>query len=185
MIAAPAAVEPAANPQAAFRALLDKPIVSDAVGGQLQRVRFLVLRNLAGLLAEQGGFEAEEALRLYLEAIQVDGTDAVLWHRFGTLVRKRDARSRGAISPRGRPSCHPRQHAEGDGAPTRLQAALLGRWAEARYSLEQGLVLDPGHSGLQLKLLQLLRHVGDEHCASQLADAIARWARVQPGIGKH
>lgn len=50
------------------------------------QVRFLVLKNLAAVLAEEPG-SAEEALRLYGDAAQLDGGDIVLWNRMGTLVR--------------------------------------------------------------------------------------------------
>ncbi len=50
-----------------------------------QQVRFLVLKNLAAILA--AAMEtAPEALRLYGEAAMLDGGDIVLWNRLGTLV---------------------------------------------------------------------------------------------------
>ena len=49
-------------------------------------MRFLVLKNLAAVLAEEPG-SAEKALGLYGDAAQLDGGDIVLWNRMGTLVR--------------------------------------------------------------------------------------------------
>ena len=52
----------------------------------LLQVRFLVLKNLAAVLAEEDG-SAGEALALYGEAAALDGGDIVLWNRMGTLAR--------------------------------------------------------------------------------------------------
>ena len=49
------------------------------------QVRFLVLKNLAAVLAEDNG-SAAEALGLYGAAAQLDGGDIVLWNRMGSLV---------------------------------------------------------------------------------------------------
>ena len=74
--------------QADFRQLLfDEPAVEASAGSSafLRQLRHLVLRNLGGLLVETDD-TAEEALRLYVEALEIDADDVVLWHRAGTLV---------------------------------------------------------------------------------------------------
>lgn len=52
---------------------------------QLQRIKFLSLKNLAELLMRrpQG---VRDALAVYCEATEVAGDDAVLWNKLGTLV---------------------------------------------------------------------------------------------------
>lgn len=52
----------------------------------ISQVRFLVLKNLAAVLAEDDS-TAADALKLYGEAAQLDNGDIVLWNRMGTLVR--------------------------------------------------------------------------------------------------
>ena len=49
------------------------------------QVRFLILKNLATTLATEDS-SSEQALRLYIQAAELDSTDTVLWHRMGTLV---------------------------------------------------------------------------------------------------
>jgi hypothetical protein len=53
-----------------------------ALGAQL---RFLVLKNLAALLAARDE-DAPHALELYAQALSLDQEDIVLWNRMGTLV---------------------------------------------------------------------------------------------------
>ena len=131
--------------QAALRWVLAEPLVESPATEQLQRIKFLSLKNLAGLLAQparagapgaaaaadragaggaaaaglvgpqaagaaeaggpgvgapgqlrqqgqqegqqQGeGEQRDEALRLYCAALEVDGSDVVLWGKLGTLV---------------------------------------------------------------------------------------------------
>ena len=72
--------------QACFRAVLDDPLVQDSTSQQMQRIRFLSLKNLGSLLAVAGG-SAAAALDCYVSACELDGTDVVLWNRLGTLVR--------------------------------------------------------------------------------------------------
>ena len=49
------------------------------------QIRFLILKNLAANLSNEDS-TCEEALRLYVEATELDSTDVVLWHRMGALV---------------------------------------------------------------------------------------------------
>ncbi|KAK9841424.1 hypothetical protein WJX74_005538 [Apatococcus lobatus] len=66
--------------------LYDEPAVkASGSSAFLRQLRHLVLRNLGGLLV-QSDDTAEEALRMYVEALEVDPDDVVLWHRAGTLA---------------------------------------------------------------------------------------------------
>eukprot|EP00887_Chlorella_sp_A99_P003338 scaffold26.g3338.t1 len=136
--------------QADFRWVLAEPLVEAAATEQLQRIKFLSLKNLAELLAGGGAppptpgapqawqQERLEALRLYCAATEMEGSDAVLWNRLATL------------------------------------AAELGCWAVAKHALERGLECDPQHPALPDKLLQLLLHMGDSAAAAQFAAALLR-----------
>lgn len=80
-------------PQAALEGLLQEPslsaeatTVSSGGSASALQLRFLVLKNLAALLAEDDS-SAAEALRLYGEAAALEQDDVILWNRMGTLVR--------------------------------------------------------------------------------------------------
>jgi hypothetical protein len=76
--------------QVALEVLLGDPLLAvPRSGGRpalAAQVRFLVLKNLAALLAGRDA-TARRAVALYVEALQLDAGDVVLWHRTGTLVR--------------------------------------------------------------------------------------------------
>ena len=74
--------------QALFKKLLAEPALQNVDGGSISNLahaRYLVLKNLAGSLAAEDS-TCEEALHLYVEASELDSSDAVLWHRLGSLV---------------------------------------------------------------------------------------------------
>jgi hypothetical protein len=70
--------------QAAFRSVLSDQLVIDGATEQLQRLRFLSLKNLAGVIASPS--RAHEALQLYALAAREDASDVALWDRYGTLA---------------------------------------------------------------------------------------------------
>ena len=79
--------------QEAFEALLLEPLLQDTALASAAQLRYLVLRNLATLLADavpaDGAAAAALALRalqLYGQALLLDDGDAVVWNRMGTLV---------------------------------------------------------------------------------------------------
>lgn len=47
--------------------------------------RFLVLKNLATVFLQQGPSHYESALRCYLQAVEIDTKDSVVWNQLGTL----------------------------------------------------------------------------------------------------
>jgi tetratricopeptide (TPR) repeat protein len=59
-------------------------LVIDGATEQLQRLRFLSLKNLAGVIACPS--RAQEALQLFALAAQEDASDVALWDRYGTLA---------------------------------------------------------------------------------------------------
>jgi hypothetical protein len=83
---------PSGCAQDVLEKLLAHPLVAAAAGGAVGgsalmcQIRFLVLRNLAELLAVDDA-SALRALHLFGSAGQLDGDDIVLWDRMGTLVR--------------------------------------------------------------------------------------------------
>ncbi|KAL4539362.1 hypothetical protein Ndes2437B_g02257 [Nannochloris sp. 'desiccata'] len=70
--------------EAAFRSVLSDQLVIDGATEQLQRLRFLSLKNLAGVVASPS--RAHEALQLFALAAQEDASDVALWDRYGTLA---------------------------------------------------------------------------------------------------
>jgi hypothetical protein len=47
--------------------------------------RFLALKNLASVFLQQGSAHYEGALRCYLQAVEIDTKDSVIWNQLGTL----------------------------------------------------------------------------------------------------
>lgn len=47
--------------------------------------RFLALKNLATVFLQQGSDHYENALRCYLQAVEIDTKDSVVWNQLGTL----------------------------------------------------------------------------------------------------
>ncbi|EFN52259.1 hypothetical protein CHLNCDRAFT_139170 [Chlorella variabilis] len=74
--------------EASLRQLLAEPLVEECATDQLHRIKFLALKNLGDLLARRGptpgGVPA--ALAAYCRATEVEGDDAGLWNKLGTLA---------------------------------------------------------------------------------------------------
>lgn len=47
--------------------------------------RFLALKNLATVSLQQGSTHYENALHCYLQAVEIDSKDSVVWNQLGTL----------------------------------------------------------------------------------------------------
>jgi calcineurin-binding protein cabin-1 len=58
---------------------------SSASDGHLLQLRFLALKNLASVFLQQGSTHYENALRCYLQAVEIDSKDSVVWNQLGTL----------------------------------------------------------------------------------------------------
>ncbi len=78
--------------QVVFEELLNETLIHN--GGKAasisaasaSQLRYLVLRNLASLLAGEDA-SAPRALSLYAQALMLDDRDSVVWNHMGTLVR--------------------------------------------------------------------------------------------------
>nr|CAD1841790.1 unnamed protein product [Ananas comosus var. bracteatus] len=74
-----------------LEAVLKDPLVSsaqvDKIGNSqhLLQLRFLSLKNLATAFLEQGSTYYESALQCYLQAVELDANDSVIWNQLGTL----------------------------------------------------------------------------------------------------
>lgn len=53
--------------------------------GHLLQLRFLTLKNLANVFLQQGPTHYENALQCYLQAVDIDSKDSVVWNQLGTL----------------------------------------------------------------------------------------------------
>ncbi|KAK9077678.1 hypothetical protein SSX86_006015 [Deinandra increscens subsp. villosa] len=53
--------------------------------GHLLQLRFLTLKNLATVFLQQGPAHFESALQCYLQAVDIDSKDSVVWNQLGTL----------------------------------------------------------------------------------------------------
>ena len=79
--------------QVVFEGLLKETLIHN--GGKAasisaasaSQLRYLVLRNLASLLAGEDA-SAPRALSLYAQALMLDDRDSVVWNHMGTLVRR-------------------------------------------------------------------------------------------------
>ncbi|KAL2340079.1 hypothetical protein Fmac_008019 [Flemingia macrophylla] len=58
---------------------------SSASDGHLLQLRFLALKNLAAVFLQQGSTYYQNALHCYLQAVEIDSKDSVVWNRLGTL----------------------------------------------------------------------------------------------------
>ncbi|KAJ7965908.1 Tetratricopeptide repeat (TPR)-like superfamily protein [Quillaja saponaria] len=74
-----------------LESVLDDPLVvnaqveSSASDGHLLQLRFLALKNLATVFLQQGSAYYENALHCYLQAVEIDSKDSVVWNQLGTL----------------------------------------------------------------------------------------------------
>lgn len=48
--------------------------------------RFLALKNLATVFLQQGAPYYKDALQCYLQAVEIDNKDSVVWNKLGTLA---------------------------------------------------------------------------------------------------
>ncbi|GMH10793.1 hypothetical protein Nepgr_012634 [Nepenthes gracilis] len=71
--------------------VLKDPLISGAQvdntagDGHLLQLRFLALKNLATVFLQQGSAHYESALHCYLQAVEIDTKDSVVWNQLGTL----------------------------------------------------------------------------------------------------
>ncbi|KAL3650774.1 hypothetical protein CASFOL_007177 [Castilleja foliolosa] len=74
-----------------LESVLKDPLVSNAQvensasDGHLLQLRFLALKNLATVFLQQGSSYYENALHCYLQAVEIDSRDSVVWNQLGTL----------------------------------------------------------------------------------------------------
>ncbi|KAG8375629.1 hypothetical protein BUALT_Bualt10G0120200 [Buddleja alternifolia] len=74
-----------------LESVLKDPLVSNAQvensasDGHLLQLRFLALKNLATVSIQQGPAYYESALHCYLQAVEIDSKDSVVWNQLGTL----------------------------------------------------------------------------------------------------
>ncbi|EEF45833.1 conserved hypothetical protein [Ricinus communis] len=74
-----------------LESVLKDPLISNsqvdnnASDDHLQQLRFLALKNLAAVFLEQGSTHYENALNCYLQAVEIDSKDSVVWNQLGTL----------------------------------------------------------------------------------------------------
>ncbi|CAM8919693.1 unnamed protein product [Rhodiola kirilowii] len=78
--------------QELLEAVLKDPLIlrsqadSNDSDGHLSQLRFLALKNLATVFLEQGCDHYESALHCYLQAVEIDTKDSVVWNKLGTLA---------------------------------------------------------------------------------------------------
>ncbi|CAN0907300.1 Calcineurin-binding protein 1 [Linum grandiflorum] len=75
-----------------LESVLKDPLISNAheVDGNasdshMQQLRFLALKNLATVFLQQGSAHYKSALQCYLQAVEIDTKDSVVWNQLGTL----------------------------------------------------------------------------------------------------
>ncbi|KAK1314162.1 hypothetical protein QJS10_CPA06g01555 [Acorus calamus] len=74
-----------------FESVLKDPLISNAQvdnstsDSHLRQLRFLALKNLATVFLRQGAVHNESALQCYLQAVEIDSKDSVVWNQLGTL----------------------------------------------------------------------------------------------------
>ncbi|XP_057954902.1 calcineurin-binding protein 1 isoform X2 [Malania oleifera] len=79
------------NARELLEAVLKDPLLSsaqvenNASDGHLLQLRFLALKNLATVFLQQDPIHYEKALRCYLQAVEIDTKDSVVWNQLGTL----------------------------------------------------------------------------------------------------
>ncbi|XP_020680903.1 calcineurin-binding protein 1 isoform X1 [Dendrobium catenatum] len=75
-----------------FEAVLKDPLISSSHIGKnagdshLLQLRFLSLKNLALVFFQQGSDHYNSALHCYLQAVEIDSKDSVVWNQIGTLA---------------------------------------------------------------------------------------------------
>uniref|UniRef100_A0A803QRQ8 Uncharacterized protein n=1 Tax=Cannabis sativa TaxID=3483 RepID=A0A803QRQ8_CANSA len=74
-----------------LESVLKDPLIANAQvdgsasDGHLLQLRFLALKNLANVFLQQGSLHYENALHCYLQAVEIDTKDSVVWNQLGTL----------------------------------------------------------------------------------------------------
>ncbi|XP_007012204.2 PREDICTED: uncharacterized protein LOC18588015 isoform X2 [Theobroma cacao] len=74
-----------------LESVLKDPLISNAqvdsntTDGHLLQLKFLSLKNLAAVFLQQGSSHYESALHCYLQAVEIDNKDSVVWNQLGTL----------------------------------------------------------------------------------------------------
>ncbi|GMI95007.1 Calcineurin Binding protein 1 [Hibiscus trionum] len=74
-----------------LESVLKDPLISKAqvdnnsADSHLLQLKFLALKNLATVFLQQGSSHYESALRCYLQAVEIDNKDSVVWNQLGTL----------------------------------------------------------------------------------------------------
>ncbi|KAI3908735.1 hypothetical protein MKW98_029285 [Papaver atlanticum] len=74
-----------------LESVLKDPLISNAQvessssDGHMLQLRFLTLKNLANVFLQQGPSHYENALHCYLQAVEIDNKDSVVWNQLGTL----------------------------------------------------------------------------------------------------
>ncbi|XP_077210122.1 tetratricopeptide repeat (TPR)-like superfamily protein isoform X2 [Tasmannia lanceolata] len=66
--------------------ILSAQVDNNASDGHLLQLRFLSLKNLASVFLQQGPAHYESALNCYLQAVEIDAKDSVVWNQLGTLA---------------------------------------------------------------------------------------------------
>ncbi|KAJ8774813.1 hypothetical protein K2173_017259 [Erythroxylum novogranatense] len=74
-----------------LESVLQDPLITNAQvdskpsDDHLLQLRFLALKNLATVFLQQGSLHYENALHCYLQAVEIDTKDSVVWNQLGTL----------------------------------------------------------------------------------------------------
>lgn len=74
-----------------LEAIIQDPLIAsaelehNASNGHMLQLRFLALKNLANVFAQQGRVYYEKAVQCYLQAVEIDEKDVVVWNQLGTL----------------------------------------------------------------------------------------------------
>ncbi|PKA54347.1 hypothetical protein AXF42_Ash000180 [Apostasia shenzhenica] len=74
-----------------FQAVLKDPLLScskvskNSGDTHLLQLRFFTLKNLASVYLHQGSEHYNSALKCYLQAVEIDSKDSVVWNQLGTL----------------------------------------------------------------------------------------------------
>ncbi|KNA19664.1 hypothetical protein SOVF_059500 isoform B [Spinacia oleracea] len=80
------------NARELLEAVVKDPLVSTtqvestASDDHLLQLKFLALKNLATVFLQQGPAHYESALHCYLQAVEIDTKDSVVWNQLGTLA---------------------------------------------------------------------------------------------------
>ncbi|XP_057818754.2 calcineurin-binding protein 1 isoform X2 [Cryptomeria japonica] len=74
-----------------FEAIIQDPLISitelehNISDSHIIQLRFLTLKNLGNTFAKQGSMYYEKAVQCYLQAVEIDRKDIVVWNHLGTL----------------------------------------------------------------------------------------------------